>query len=392
MIVFENDGEIDIRSISTFGVSVKEGDSPIGFFGTGLKYAIAILLRTGHTITVFSGDERIEFGLSKEEIRGQNFDFVTMNKSNIGFTTQLGKQWDLWMAYREIACNCKDENGSIFKVNNDPHAEPGKTKIIVTGKDFELVYEKRGEFILEDEPDFVCDSMEVRNRPSSYFYYRGVRVHQMDSVSLYTYNDQKTLALTEDRGLEDKDYIRYHVAAACLRSTNKKFIRDLVIAPINTMEAGLNYEHWGSPSDEFCEVVGKLVADKYTQINLSALKSWQKKTKSKLVPNEIVLTNVQQKMVEKALIFCTGIGFNIKGSYKINFVESLGEGCLGLAENETIFIAERVFHQGTKQIASTLIEEYLHLKQGWRDMSRELQTFLFDKIVSLGEEINGDPL
>ena len=47
MIVFENPGEIDIRSISTFGVSVKEGDNPIGFFGTGLKYAIVVLLRTG---------------------------------------------------------------------------------------------------------------------------------------------------------------------------------------------------------------------------------------------------------------------------------------------------------------------------------------------------------
>ena len=37
MIVFENPGEIDVAAISTFGVSVKETDNPIGFFGTGLK-------------------------------------------------------------------------------------------------------------------------------------------------------------------------------------------------------------------------------------------------------------------------------------------------------------------------------------------------------------------
>src|ERR1700733_12022356 len=47
MIVFENYGEIEIDAITTFGVSVKEGPNPIGFFGTGLKYAVAVLLRHG---------------------------------------------------------------------------------------------------------------------------------------------------------------------------------------------------------------------------------------------------------------------------------------------------------------------------------------------------------
>jgi len=45
MITFENDGEIDLRAISQFGINVKTGDSPIGFFGTGLKYALAVLMR-----------------------------------------------------------------------------------------------------------------------------------------------------------------------------------------------------------------------------------------------------------------------------------------------------------------------------------------------------------
>lgn len=55
MILFQNPGEIDLLSIASFGVSVKEGENPIGFFGTGLKYAIAVLLRTGHRITVMTG-------------------------------------------------------------------------------------------------------------------------------------------------------------------------------------------------------------------------------------------------------------------------------------------------------------------------------------------------
>ncbi|MDP9645853.1 hypothetical protein J2793_001286, partial [Paraburkholderia caledonica] len=55
--------------------------------------------------------------------------------------------------------------------------------------------------------------------------------------------------------------------------------------------------------------------------------------------------------------------------------------------------AEAVLNMGgTKQLASTLIEEYIHLRHGWKDMTRELQNFLFDKLVSVGEELVGEPL
>jgi len=54
-IAFQNDGELDLRLMATFGCSVKETNNPIGFFGTGLKYALAVLLRTGHKVTVHLG-------------------------------------------------------------------------------------------------------------------------------------------------------------------------------------------------------------------------------------------------------------------------------------------------------------------------------------------------
>jgi len=47
MIILKNKGEIEIETITTMGVNVKECDSPIGFFGTGLKFAIATFLREG---------------------------------------------------------------------------------------------------------------------------------------------------------------------------------------------------------------------------------------------------------------------------------------------------------------------------------------------------------
>jgi len=399
MIVFTNPGEIDIRSISTFGVSVKEGTNPIGFFGTGLKYAIAVLLRTGHRVTVMSGETVVNFAVSSQEVRGQAFDFVTMaigeeKPTPIGFTTELGKQWDLWMAYREIACNCKDElGGSQYEPYMvDPKA--GHTQIIVQGDEFESLFANSHRFILEDEPLFRAGTLEVRNRPSHNFFYRGVRVSDLRVKALYTYNELSKVELTEDRTVKSMWEIAHRVATGILRSTDKQFLRAVVTASDETFEGNLDFHGWGvSPCPEFIEVVGDCISDRMLKVNATALKVWKDATRTEFAPREVALTSVQQRSMDRALDFCGRIGFQIRGAYPIKVVESLGEGVLGLAENGTIFIAERVFHLGgTKQLASALIEEYLHLRHGWADLTRELQSFLFEKLVSVGEELVGEPL
>jgi len=399
MIVFTNQGEIDPRSISTFGVSVKEGSNPIGFFGTGLKYAIAVLLRTKHKVTIYSGLNEIRFDLKNSSVRGQEFDFVTMQTNSgepveIGFTTELGKCWELWMAYREIACNCRDEGGDGSYEFSAPDSQAGVTKIIVEGEGFESVFGARHEYILEDAPAFVVGNIEVRNRPGNDFYYRGVRVMSFPRAGIFTYNDTCKLDLTEDRTVKEQWQPRYRIATAILRSNDRAFLRSVLTAKDDTLEAGLDFHGWGiAPSEEFLEVCGSLVGDKLTKLNATALKVWTDSTKRTVAPKEIQLTAVQHKSMEKALDFCAKIGFQIRGSYPVKVVESLGEGTLGLAHDETIFVAERVFHLGgTKQLAATLIEEYLHLRHGWADLTRELQSFLFEKLVSVGEELVGEPL
>lgn len=38
-VIFRNKGEMNVRAITTIGVSVKGDDSALGFFGSGLKYS-----------------------------------------------------------------------------------------------------------------------------------------------------------------------------------------------------------------------------------------------------------------------------------------------------------------------------------------------------------------
>lgn len=398
MIVFDNPGEIDIRSISTFGISVKETENPIGFFGTGLKYAIAVLLRTGHEIRIQSGMSVVSFGLQRDAVRGQDFEFVTMSVDGsaapIGFTTQLGRQWELWMAYREIACNCKDEGGEVLSTLDAPKPQAGRTRIIVIGQEFEAVFADSHLYLLADEPHRTVGAIEVRNRRSHHLYYRGVRVMQLHSPSLNTYNITSKIELTEDRTVKHSWQIAHRIASTILQSTDEKFISEIITAPDDTFEAGLDFHGWSvEPSPEFIRAVGNTLSDRMMKVNSTAQKVWQDSTKQNFSPREVPMTGVQLQSLERALDFCERIGFHIRDTYPIKVAESLGEGGLGLAQDGTIFIAERVFHLGgTKQLASTLIEEYVHLRHGYHDLTRDLQNFLFDKLVSLGEELAGEPL
>jgi hypothetical protein len=398
-IVFTNSGEIDPRSISSFGVSVKETDNPIGFFGTGLKYAIAVLLRTGHRVTVMAGLRVIQFGIKTEDVRGKPFQFVTMSEDGadpvtMGFTTELGKKWEVWMTYREISCNCKDEGGSEQETDYCPDAEAGMTKFVVWGGEFVKAYVDRHLYILQDKPSFASSSVEVRKRANNAFYYRGVRVHTFPRPALFTYNSTAAMELTEDRTLKLQHEAEASVRRCILKSDDQDFIRKCVTADERTLEGSMDFHGWGiSASETFLQVVGECVNDRTMDVNKTAARLWRETTKQPFNPPEIGLTKVQLMSLNRALDFCAKLGFPIRGAYPIRFVESLGDGGLGLAQDNTIFIAEKVFHiGGTKQLASTLIEEYLHLRHGWRDMTRELQTFLFDKLVSVGEELVGEPL
>lgn len=398
MIVFENPGEIDLRSITSFGVSVKEGDNPIGFFGTGLKYAIAVLLRTGHKVTIHAGQTAVRFAAATESVRGKDFQFVTMavgdaDPAPIGFTTELGKQWELWMAYREIACNCKDEGGTGRYTTARPAPAAGCTRIVVEGQDFESVFNDGHLYILADDPHQTVGTSEIRNRRSSHLFYRGVRVMDLPRPGLYTYNLNAKLELTEDRTVRNQWEIGHRIAQMILQSSDDNFIRACVTADDNTLEGGLDYHGWGyAPSSQFIETVGEALSDRMFKVNPTAMRVWCETTKQKVRPREMGLTKVQLTSLQRAIAFCERMGYDVQ-AYEIKVVETLGDGGLGLAEDGVIYLAERNFtFGGTKTLAATLIEEFLHLRRGWKDCTRELQNYLFEKVVSLGEELQGEPL
>lgn len=395
-VVFENPGEIDAAAIRTFGVSVKEGENPIGFFGTGLKYALAILLRTGHTVTVQSGLRKHRFALKEIAIRGEKFQVVTMDRQELGFTTQVGKTWELWMAYRELYCNCKDEGGTVFIADQLPKPVEGQTRVIVGGEDFRNEHDRRSTYILMGEPMLKLENCEVHVGESRGVFYRGILVHRLPKAetSMFTYNITRSVELTEDRTAKYPFMFPHMIAASLLTSDDESFLNNVLAVDNKFYEHHFDFNDtiWGAkPAPTFLKVVEKLTQHAAGRVSISAQTVYRTAKREKLAPATTVLVGVESEILLKAIAFCNTLGFAVD-AYPIIVTDALGPNILGMAENERIYVSRLAFMQGTKRVAGTLIEEFIHLRYKYEDETRGMQEFLLDRLVSLGEQMAGEPL
>jgi len=384
-IYFCNNGYFDIRSMMTFGISAKESDDAIGYFGTGFKYAVAIILKNGGKISVKTGNEVYEFTSKTEEIRGKSFDVVYMNGQQAGFTTRLGINWKPWMAFRELYSNCLDENGTCSE-----SPENTDTVITVSCDAIYDAYVNKHQYFISGEPLVVSSNVEVYDSKRPFIFYRGIAVKSLDNDSLYTYNIKSKIDLTEDRTAAHEYQLSFALKRCLQNIKNKVIIKKIVTAKDNYMEHGLGFDKDFGYSDEYINTCRELLAAGIP-IKDSARKYLKTLDEKSGEWPLVELSSVQLSMLDKAIIFLSGIGINVQ-KYPIHVVDGLGDNVMGRALDDTIYLSLIPFNLGTKQVASTLLEEWVHNYHRCADFDRNMQSWLFDKILSIGEEINGEPL
>ena len=389
-VYFTNLGEIDPRLITTLGVNVKESDSPIGFFGTGLKYALAVLLRSGQEITIFSGLRELKFQTQSETIRGKSFDFIYLvedeRKTQLAFTTELGKNWTLQHAYRELYCNAKDEGGHATTESTRPEVD--KTVILVEGADFYQTHLTRHEFILDPQLvplPYKSPALEVYNLPSNSLFYRGIAVKNLLKLSTLRYNLLDQQDLTEDRTLAYDFFARISIVSfltGVMPDTNLLYrilVEDCWERTLDLSQA----PHW---SPNFTCAVELALRNKPTQVDPRLVQAYYNRTPKNKLPKRaaIVLTSEQEKELTSAKEFLELIGYPAS-TYKVTVVDFLGDGVLGLAERSTeeIFLASRCFHENL--LEETLLEEIIHLYSLVDDETREMQDKLLREIIRVGK-------
>lgn len=403
MILFENEGELDMRAATILGVNVKESDDPIGYFGEGFKQATAVLLRNHQRLIIHSGLSVYEFFHTPEVVRGKEFGLVVMRDMNsgeeqrLGFTTEIAKDWEMWMAYRELYCNCKDEAGKggrrIVKM---PEPAEGKTHVIVIGDAFENEHERRHNFILEVAPWLEQEEVEIHKRPSQAFFYKGIKVAELSPASRFTYNVFGRLPLTTDRTCKSHYQMENRVAKAIVLSDNRQFLKALIDTGSKSCfetSIDLSYSTSYEPSETFLRVIGEAVKAKTCHVPENLYRFWRKHAEkgSEEGPRQITLTEIEQKQLDKAIPFCHRMYYFVEVGELI-FTDGLGAGVLGAVIDNQIYIDREAFTYGTKTLAATLIEEYIHKHHSLNDCSREMQEHLFQTLVSMQERIDGEPL
>lgn len=390
MLYFHNSGEIDIRGATIAGLSAKDTTSAIGEFGTGLKYAVACVLRWGGSITIHSGLSCYDFTTEALDFRGKNFSQIFMNGEPLGFTTEYGKKWEGWQVYRELYANALDEGGGVSTMPAEP--TPGQTLIIVNCKELVEPNIRRDTLILPANTFYNFENSEakVKIKSAASIFYRGVRV--ADVATALTYNFLDGITLTEDRTAKHIWAVETAVGRVIQSMTDKDMILCALTAGQEKFESRVNFDPYLDTSDAFIEVACRLY--KQSPNKWSRLRSIiQKHAANLLEPTPITLSPIRQRMLDRALALIARMGLD-PAQHDI-VVAELGNGTLGQYFPTTgkIFLSPEVFNQGTKQVLSTLYEELVHAETGKADCNYDMQTYLFNTIVSLYEEhVFGEPI
>jgi len=388
IVSLTNPGLIPLEAVTTMGVSAKEGENPIGFFGTGLKYAVACLLRTGQKITIWRGLDRYDFTAEPGEVRGKEFNFVRMEgpegSQRLGFTTHLGAHWETWQVFRELYSNCLDEAGELSFGPVEPRE--GHTTIRVTGVAFAEAARDRAKYFLTGAPIYADAQVEVYRGANAGVYYRGVLIALLPTPAAYTYNLVETQTLTEDRTLKHTFMAEYYIGRTLAKCEDRALLAE-VLRKVDYREAKLTYS---DPCEAFAETALALAEEHgITSVIPGAIAAAEHWAQRNARVRQVELNAREQADLAEAKGFLERIGYPITAPVVVT--ETLGAGVFGMAKNGTIYLSRLTTNRGGNFLISTLLEEQLHLSHGFLDESRRFQDFLIDLVVKFAKDADRQP-
>jgi hypothetical protein len=408
MIVFKNKGLIDINAVTTMGVSVKNPFS-FGFFGTGVKFSIATILRNGGEIRIHRGLDCFRFNTKPMEIRGQMFNLVQMEEdlgdgsivTPLGFTDQLGKNWESWMVFRELGCNAKDEpEGDFYQIEDENDwsidYQPDTTTVVVRWDEMDEVFRNKDEiFCAGNALTTVQDRLRVLPGMSSHLFYRGVRVFKLEKASRYRYDLISDQRLTEDRSL----YSSYGAMAEIRRfwrsCEDKGLLAGALLDCKDLMEGQIDYEtEYGDVplSKAFVDVVLAAKDRKEKDINKSALEAVMSQARKQIETNHFKTVRDERGPVARAIALLESLDMDFDADVVI--VDELPGDRMSLTENGRIFVRDALVKGPSMKLADHLLRRFLELKHYTSDSVTDfLVPLLMNRIprsIMTAEEVATD--
>lgn len=384
MLYFHNPGHLDLNALSLISVSAKQSENAIGRFGTGLKYAIAIILRHGGQITIETGGRAHTISTEPLSFRDKEFQRVLLNGQPLPFTLDYGKDWPLWTAYRELLSNALDEGGEVTTAR--PEAD---TIIAVDLQDLEKIHYNRDEIFLPKNRPLTASTreLEVSAGRTTHLYYNNIRVYTLPKGQFsFTYNLIGYASLTEDRTLADLYYFNSPLRALVESTEDEAMLESLALQDEGFYDTTVQLFGNEKPQPAFFNVVRRLRNNFYLNTSWKRLLEAEEKETKKY--EFIPFTPEQEARVKDACTLLRAIRCYPE-DFEIRFGTGLGDHIVAFADmkEKIILLSDRAFTRDDSFLAEVLYEEWAHLEHKVVDETREFQSFLIQQLIRLAKHL-----
>ncbi len=416
-----NQTEIDENAFTLLGACTKRDDSnKIGYFGSGLKYAIAVLLRENIEFKVFSGEKEIVIGLESQLFREQAFNVITVNGKKTSLTTSMGVDWKIWQAIREIFCNALDETDSTHGIVEEIIPKDGVTSFYlpVGNEEIQQILNSWDNYFSFNRTQIAGDCCKIFHslNDTTNIYRKGIRCHDSSFHSLYDYDFSK-IRINESRTIKYTWEINEGIAQLWGVYATPQMITNLIsmYKEHNSHDCQENYADWNYAN--FSDVWKTYFQDKILipQDFAGHFPGILRKSNSVILPNKLIrrlkkqfgdaiqtasqeiddsgsfcITKPNEKqtfLLKECMDFFEEVKLTIPYDIKIGVFNK--KAIYGIAKNGNIILSTTVFEQGKKMIATAILHEWAHLESEENDETRGFEMYLTNQILTLLENQNG---
>lgn len=426
-----NDGEIDTTGLRLIGASTKRGDSTkIGFFGSGTKNAIAIMLRNNIPFKIYSGDRQVEITTRTVEFRGDQFQAISIDGHDTGYTTGMGVDWQSWMTVREFYSNAIDEGGcAVEYFLHEPQAPgPGKTLVaIYLNEHLYQFADNPGKYIIALGTEIpaweVAGARFYRNtrKGTSSIYRRGILIHESTDNAFFNV-DLDQADIDESRVMKNPYQYKRNVMP---EQVAKIASPGLILRLCEKMEfIEEKFMNWGGST--FNAAWLEAIHDRYLvpagmeadvdvppgenplilpmDLIVALQEAFEKKMKGYSLMNKNQRKTIERENItpKEERLLTAAVNFIINSEmvmpYQIEIAEFTNKKIHGFAhfgdkpEDSKIVIARNTLQLGRREVVATILEEMTHLESGAADFTRHFQNALINKIIQAMEAASGETL
>ena len=410
-ILIQNRGEFDPLGLELLGASTKrDNPSQIGLFGSGFKYALAWLLRNNQPPRIFSGTTEVHVSTEPVTFRGQDFTRIFINGRPTSLTTDTGPRWQAPAVVREIWANALDE-GEAEIVSNPSTIKgaPGLTRVYLEATpEIAEVFDHWDQYFADRMPAIhtnrygrVLDPSDV---PTN-IYVRGVWATALFGRFRFSYDliDDGGL-LNEERQLADSPQFCRVFRGLLSHIDRASILKELLLAEGSIELATLK---WLSPSSKWADLLSDWNGRFYTRESADLLTIAERENGIEVPPEAALFMRDKlnmrpagsghrehrlfapahhpdlQQRAAKLVARLAEEGFPTSGKVQFGQMKSPELAALADRRNHRVCISANYARAaGDLELVACLLEEFLHLNEGFSDCSRLFQDYLLETVAA----------